>query len=111
MERVVSRAESDSAGPHAKSGPAASRTERGSAPRPHRPARPGGRGATPWRRVTGVLAGLVSLAARVAALSVLLYAVRPRGDRLVDHRLRRGGPHPAYLAVATTLLTEVSAQT
>ncbi|SEH01707.1 hypothetical protein SAMN05444920_121155 [Nonomuraea solani] len=44
-------------------------------PRPHRPARPGGRVATPWQRVVGSLAYLVKLASRVAALIVVLYAV------------------------------------
>lgn len=53
--------------PRAGSGPAV--------PRPHRPARPGGKAVTPWRRVVTALAALVRLAARVAALSVLLYAI------------------------------------
>ncbi|MEO3806925.1 hypothetical protein [Nonomuraea sp. B1E8] len=44
-------------------------------PRPHRPARPGGRVATPWRRTVSAAAYLVKVACRVAALSVLLYAV------------------------------------
>ncbi|WP_165977445.1 hypothetical protein, partial [Nonomuraea diastatica] len=44
-------------------------------PRPHRPARPGGRIATPWRRAVSAAAYLVKVTSRVAALSVLLYAV------------------------------------
>ncbi|TDC09472.1 hypothetical protein E1267_07405 [Nonomuraea longispora] len=44
-------------------------------PRPHRPAMPGGRIATPWQRAVSAVAYLVKVASRVAALSVLLYAL------------------------------------
>ncbi|SDK52936.1 hypothetical protein [Nonomuraea jiangxiensis] len=44
-------------------------------PRPHRPARPGGTVVTPWHRLVGGVAYVVRVAARVAALSMLLYAV------------------------------------
>ncbi|GAA3665393.1 hypothetical protein GCM10022224_032090 [Nonomuraea antimicrobica] len=43
-------------------------------PRPHRPARPGGPVVTPWRRLVGAVAYVVSLVSRVTALALLLYA-------------------------------------
>ncbi|MDP4506056.1 hypothetical protein [Nonomuraea turcica] len=43
--------------------------------RPHRPARHLGSPVTPWQRVVSSLATLVRLASRVAALSLVLYAL------------------------------------
>ncbi|MEV0384405.1 hypothetical protein [Nonomuraea sp. NPDC050643] len=43
-------------------------------PRPHRPARPGGRTVTLWQRIVGAVAYVVKVASRVAALIVVLYA-------------------------------------
>ncbi|WP_302893172.1 hypothetical protein [Actinomadura luzonensis] len=43
--------------------------------RPHRPARPARPAVTPWRRAVAVTAALVRLASRVAALSLVLYAL------------------------------------
>ncbi|MEO3874524.1 hypothetical protein ABGB18_37520 [Nonomuraea sp. B12E4] len=44
-------------------------------PRPHRPARPGRTPVTLWHRLVNGAAYVVRVAARMAALSVLLYAV------------------------------------
>ncbi|MGR6914057.1 hypothetical protein ACU635_07390 [[Actinomadura] parvosata] len=44
-------------------------------PRPHRPALPGGRPVSVRRRAAALLAGLVRLLSRVAALAVVLYAL------------------------------------
>ncbi|MEV4170624.1 hypothetical protein [Nonomuraea sp. NPDC049709] len=43
--------------------------------RPHRPARPGGPVVTTWQRVVAAVAYVVKVATRVAALSLVLYAV------------------------------------
>ncbi|WP_188194338.1 hypothetical protein [Nonomuraea sp. SYSU D8015] len=43
--------------------------------RPHRPARPGGPTVTTWHRIVSSAAYLVRLASKVAALSLILYAV------------------------------------
>ncbi|MGP4094917.1 hypothetical protein [Nonomuraea sp. KM90] len=43
--------------------------------RPHRPARPGGPVVTTWQRVVAAGAYVVKVATRVAALSLVLYAV------------------------------------
>lgn len=43
--------------------------------RPHRPARPGGSPVTTWHRIVSTAASLVRLASKVAALSLVLYAL------------------------------------
>lgn len=45
------------------------------APRPHRPARPGGTPVTVWRRVVASVAYVVRVASRTAALALALYAL------------------------------------